>query len=94
MGYQACAAGRVTEKLEKLSVADGLRAVVAEIVVLLIDAASPFDQQDVQLADLVEREGRALIIGINKWDLKLDRQSAPNSQRHIVTRVAQCAVCR
>ena len=66
---------RVTEKLEKLSVADGLRAVrFAEVVVLLIDATSPFDKQDVQLADLVEREGRALIIGINKWDLKFDRQ--------------------
>ena len=66
---------RITEKLEKLSVADGLRAVkFAEVVVLLIDATSPFDKQDVQLADLVEREGRALIIGINKWDLKLDRQ--------------------
>ena len=66
---------RVTEKLEKLSVADGLRAIkFAEVVVLLIDASSPFDKQDVQLADLVEREGRALIIGINKWDLKLDRQ--------------------
>ena len=66
---------RVTEKLEKLSVADGLRAVrFAEVVVLLIDASSPFDKQDIQLADLVEREGRALVIGINKWDLKLDRQ--------------------
>lgn len=65
---------RVTEKLEKLSVADGLRAVkFAEVVVLLIDATSPFDKQDVQLADLVEREGRALVIAINKWDLKLDR---------------------
>jgi GTP-binding protein len=65
---------RVTEKLEKLSVADGLRAVkFAEVVVLLIDATSPFDKQDVQLADLVEREGRAMVIAINKWDLKLDR---------------------
>ena len=61
-------------KLEKLSVADGLRAVkFAEVVVLLIDATSPFDKQDVQLADLVEREGRAMVIAINKWDLKLDR---------------------
>ncbi len=67
---------RVNEKLEKLSVADGLRAVrFAEVVVLLIDATSPFDKQDIQLADLVEREGRALVIGINKWDLKLDRAS-------------------
>ncbi len=66
---------RVTQKLEKLSVADGLRAVkFAEVVVLLIDATSPFDKQDIQLADLVEREGRALVIGVNKWDLKLDRK--------------------
>ena len=46
----------------------------AEVVVLLIDATlSPFDKQDVQLADLVEREGRAMVIAINKWDMKLDR---------------------
>lgn len=66
---------KVTEKLEKLSVADGLRAVkFAEVVVLLIDATSPFDKQDIQLADLVEREGRALVIAINKWDMKIDRK--------------------
>jgi len=66
---------RVVEKLEKLSVADGLRAVrFAEVVVLLVDATSPFDKQDIQLADLIEREGRALVVGINKWDLKVDRQ--------------------
>ena len=66
---------RVTEKLEKLSVADGLRAVkFAEVVVLLVDATTPFDKQDIQLADLIEREGRALVVGINKWDLKLDRK--------------------
>ena len=72
---------RVSEKLEKLSIADALRAVkFAEIVVLLIDADTPFDKQDVQLADLVEREGRALVIAINKWDLKLDR----NKVREII----------
>lgn len=66
---------RVIEKLEKLSVADGLRAVkFAEVVVLLVDATTPFDKQDIQLADLIEREGRALVVGINKWDLKLDRK--------------------
>ncbi len=65
---------RVSENLEKLAVADGLRAIkFAEICILLIDAQSPFDKQDVQLADLVEREGRALVVAINKWDLKLDR---------------------
>ena len=72
---------RVTEKLEKLSVADGLRAVkFAEVVVLLVDATTPFDKQDIQLADLVEREGRALVIAVNKWDLKFDR----NEVREII----------
>ncbi|MGN6464186.1 MAG: ribosome biogenesis GTPase Der [Rhizobiaceae bacterium] len=60
---------RVQEKLEKLSVADALRAVrFAEVVVVLFDATMPFEKQDLQIADLVIREGRALVIGFNKWD--------------------------
>jgi GTPase len=61
---------RITEKLEKLSVADTLNAVrFAEVVIVLIDAQTPFEEQDSRIVDLVEREGRALVIGINKWDL-------------------------
>ena len=61
---------RVEEKLEKLSVADALNAVrFAEVVVLLIDAQKPFEEQDLRIADLIEREGRALVIAMNKWDL-------------------------
>ncbi|MBN8921059.1 MAG: ribosome biogenesis GTPase Der, partial [Rhizobiales bacterium] len=61
---------RIDEKLEKLSVADALRAIrFAEVVVLLIDAEAQFEEQDLRIADLVEREGRALVIGVNKWDL-------------------------
>lgn len=60
---------RVQEKLEKLSVADGLRAVkFAEVVIVLLDAAIPFEQQDLRIADLAEREGRAVVIAVNKWD--------------------------
>jgi GTPase len=67
---------RVVEKLEKLAVADALRAVrFAEVVVLLLDATIPFEKQDLTLADLAEREGRALVIGVNKWDL-IDNKSA------------------
>ena len=66
---------RVVEKMEKLAVADALRAVrFAEVVVLLLDATIPFEKQDLTLADLVEREGRALVIGLNKWDL-IDNKS-------------------
>jgi GTP-binding protein len=61
---------RVQEKLEKLSVADAINAIrFAEVVVLLMDAEHPFEEQDLRIADLVEREGRALVIGISKWDL-------------------------
>lgn len=62
---------RVQEKLEKLSVADGIRAVkFAEVVVVLLDAAIPFEQQDLRIADLAEREGRAVVVAVNKWDLE------------------------
>lgn len=61
---------RVQEKLEKLSVADGLRAVrFAEVVVIVLDATIPFEKQDLQIADLVVREGRAPVIAFSKWDL-------------------------
>ena len=65
---------RVQEKLEKLSVADAINAIrFAEVVVLLMDAEHPFEEQDLRIADLVEREGRALVIAISKWDLKEGR---------------------
>ncbi|MGM4917773.1 ribosome biogenesis GTPase Der [Tardiphaga sp. 813_E8_N1_3] len=61
---------RIEEKLEKLSVADTLRAVrFAEVVVLMMDSQNKFEEQDLRIADLIEREGRALVIAVNKWDL-------------------------
>ena len=61
---------RIEEKLEKLSVADALRAVrFAEVVVLMMDVQNRFEEQDLRIADLIEREGRALVIAVNKWDL-------------------------
>ncbi|EKF19930.1 ribosome biogenesis GTPase Der [Nitratireductor pacificus] len=66
---------RVQEKLEKLSVADGLRAIrFAEVVIVVFDATMPFEKQDLQIADLVMREGRAPVLAFNKWDLIEDRQ--------------------
>ena len=67
---------RVQEKLEKLSVADALRAIrFAEIVVIVFDATIPFEKQDLQIVDLVLREGRAAVIAFNKWDLVEDPQA-------------------
>ena len=67
---------KVQEKLEKLSVSDGLRAVkFAEVVVVLLDVEIPFEQQDLRIADLAEREGRAVVIAVNKWDLEDDKNA-------------------
>ena len=60
----------VTEKLEKLSVADARRAVdFAEVVVLLLDATLGLEHQDLKIASMALEEGRALMIAINKWDV-------------------------
>jgi len=67
---------KVTEKLEKLSVADTLRAIrFAETVVIVFDATIPFEKQDLQIVDLVIREGRAAVLAFNKWDMIEDRQA-------------------
>jgi GTP-binding protein len=61
---------RIEEKLEKLSVADALNAIrFAEVVVVLMDSEHAFEEQDLRIADLVEREGRALVIAMSKSDL-------------------------
>ena len=66
---------RVQEKLEKLSTADSIRAITfAEVVILVMDATHPFEVQDLQIADLVEREGRGLVFCLAKWDLVEDPQ--------------------
>jgi GTP-binding protein len=64
---------RIEAPLEKLSVQDAIRAITfAEVVVLVMDAAAAFETQDLQLADLVEREGRALVYVLAKWDQVAD----------------------
>jgi GTP-binding protein len=71
---------RIAEKLEKLSVADALDAIrFAEVVIVLVDAQAPFEEQDIRIADLVEREGRAIVIAVNKVDL-IERQPGVRSR--------------
>ena len=79
---------RVEQKLEKLSVADALNAIrFAEVVVVLIDAQTPFEEQDLRIADLVEREGRAAVIAVNKWDLIAPEAGALSRLRDEVDRL-------
>jgi len=73
---------KIDEKLEKLSVADALRAIrFADVVVLLMDAEHAFEEQDLRIADLVEREGRAVVLALNKWDRIEPRPGAIAARR-------------
>jgi GTP-binding protein len=66
---------RISDKLEKMSVSDGLRAVrFAEVIVVLLDVEIPFEQQDLRIADYAETEGRAVVVAVNKWDLEDEKQ--------------------
>ncbi len=79
---------KVQDKVEKLSVSDGLRAVkFAEVVVVLLDAAIPFEQQDLRIADLAEREGRAVVVAVNKWDIEDDKQGKLRDLREAFERL-------
>ncbi len=73
---------KVVARLEKLSTADTLNAIrFAQVVVLLVEAESPMDKQDLTIARMVVDEGRALVIGINKWDACADRDAAMRKLR-------------
>jgi GTP-binding protein len=65
---------RVEEALEKMSVSASIEALkMAEVVALTVDAAGGLHEQDLQIARLIEREGRAAILVLNKWDAVEDR---------------------
>ena len=67
---------RVEEPLEKMSVSSAIQALkMAEVVVLTLDAAEGIHDQDLQIARLIEREGRACIVALNKWDAVADRNA-------------------
>jgi GTPase len=68
---------RVEAPLEKLSVSSAIEALkMAEVVVLTLDAVEGIHDQDLQIARLIEREGRACIVALNKWDAVADRNAA------------------
>lgn len=88
---------RIEEKLEKLAAADAIRAVkFAEVVVILLDATIALEKQDLTIIDLVEREGRAVVIGLNKWDLIETRGATLSTLReeatHLLPQVRGCPI--
>ena len=79
---------RATGQIEKMSVDSTLNAVrFADCVVLVMDATQTLERQDLSIADMTAREGRALIIAVNKWDLIGDWQGALKTLREEVDRL-------
>ena len=67
---------RIEAPLEKLSVGAAIGALkMAEVVVLVVDAVDGLHDQDLQIAQLIEREGRACVLALNKWDAVADRSA-------------------
>ena len=67
---------KVQEKLERMSVGDSLHAIrFADVCLVVMDAEDAFEKQDVVIADLVEREGRALVYVLAKWDKITDSRA-------------------
>ena len=65
---------RVEAPLEKMSVGAALNALrMAEVAVLAVDATEGLHEQDLQIARLIEREGRAAVLALTKWDAVADR---------------------
>jgi GTP-binding protein len=76
---------KVTDQVEGLSTADSIRAIrFAEAVLLILDVTLPLEKQDLTIADLVIREGRALVIVLNKWDLVRDRDGMKRQIRKMI----------
>ncbi len=79
---------KVTNTLERASTADTIRSLkFAEVVVVVVDAMHPFDKQDLQIIDLAIREGRAVVVAMNKWDLVEDTDAHIRAAREEITRL-------
>ncbi len=77
---------RIEHRLEQMSVAATLAALKeAEVVVLVVDALLGMDEQDLRIARLAEREGRAVVIALNKWDAVEDRAATRRGLDDVLT---------
>ncbi len=76
------------ETLEEMSVASTLEAIrFADCVIVMIDACAPFEKQDLTIADLIAREGRAIVFAINKWDLLENKAGTISRMREKLDRL-------
>ena len=76
------------ETLEEMSVASTLEAIrFADCVIVMIDANAPFEKQDLTIADMIAREGRAIVFAVNKWDLLENKAGGISKMREKLDRL-------
>jgi GTP-binding protein len=77
---------RIEENLEKMSTASSIAALKeCEVVILVLDALLGMEEQDLRIARLTEREGRAMVVAFNKWDAVEDRVAARKKLEDVLT---------
>jgi GTP-binding protein len=82
---KARVAGEVLEEMSVASTLDAIR--FADCVIVMIDAQMPFEKQDLVIADLITREGRAIVFAVNKWDMLANKQGAISVLREKLDRL-------
>ncbi len=81
---------KVSDSLEKMSVASSKHAAfMAQVVVLVLDADAVLDKQDLTIASQVLEEGRALIIAVNKWDIANRKEALDKLNYKLKTSLTQ-----
>ncbi len=81
---------RIVDPLEKMAIADTMRAIrLARIVILVVDATRPMEKQDLVIAGHVADEGRAMVLALNKWDLVENRKETLDTIRDQLTHFSQ-----
>jgi GTP-binding protein len=82
---KARVAGEILEEMSVASTHEAIR--FADCVIVMIDATAPFEKQDLTIADLIAREGRAIVFAINKWDLLENKAGAISRMREKLDRL-------
>lgn len=79
----------IEEELEKASVSESIHALnFAQVVIMMIDATSPFDSQDLAILSLLVEEGRGVVFALNKWDMVENKHELINNSIKLVEKNA------
>ncbi len=75
----------IDKELEKMSVTEAMKSIkFAQVVIMMLDANSPLDAQDLSIASILAEEGRGVVFALNKWDIIENKHNIMNETIKIV----------